>query len=137
MPDEGPAPDARMGIELFADSAVDEEPDDYEEYAPASGRHQAPRRGWGAVRVTQVGQDALNASARLVGRQVGVVVRETLAGMDRADLAEATTAGLRASSVQLSFGVKLTAGAGKVIEAVVTAGGEASVQVVVTLDRPS
>ncbi|MGH3903174.1 MAG: hypothetical protein ACRDTE_03120 [Pseudonocardiaceae bacterium] len=104
---------------------------------PASGRHQAPRRGWGAVRVTQVGQDALNASARLVGRQVGVVVRETLAGMDRADLAEATTAGLRASSVQLSFGVKLTAGAGKVIEAVVTAGGEASVQVVVTLDRPS
>ncbi len=87
--------------------------------------------------MTQVGQDALNASARLVGRQVGVVVRETLAGMDRADLAEATTAGLRASSVQLSFGVKLTAGAGKVIEAVVTAGGEASVQVVVTLDRPS
>lgn len=79
----------------------------------------------------------LNASARLVGEQVGLVVRETLTGMDRAELAAATAAGLRASSVELSFGVKLTAGAGQVIGAVVTAGGEASVQVVVTLDRPS
>ncbi|HEU0087632.1 MAG TPA: CU044_2847 family protein, partial [Pseudonocardiaceae bacterium] len=67
---------------------------------------------------------------------VGMVVRETLAGMERAELAQATAAGLRASSVELSFGVKLTVGAGKAIEAVVTAGGEASVQVVVTLDHP-
>lgn len=137
MPDEEPAPDAHVGIELFIDSAVGEEPDEDEEYAPASGRHQARQRGWRAARVTQIGQDALTASARLVGQQVGTVVRETLAGMGRAELAEATAAGLRASSVQLSFGVKLTAGAGKAIEAVVTAGGEASVQVVVTLDRPS
>lgn len=137
MPDEGPAPDAQVGIELFIGSAVDEEPDEDEEYAPASGRHRAPRQGWRAPRVTQIGQDALNASARLVGQQVGMVVRETLAGMDRAELAEATAAGLRASSVELSFGVKLTAGVGKAIEAVVTAGGEASVQVVVTLDCPS
>jgi len=134
---EGPAPDARVGIELFVDGAVEVEPAEDEEYAQASGRHQAPRRGWRLARVTQIGQDALSASARLVGEQVGMVVRETLAGMDRAELAEATAAGLRTSSVQLSFGVKLTAGAGKAIEAVVTAGGEASVQVVVTLDRPS
>lgn len=141
MPGEGPAPDARVAIELFIANALNEgraeEPAEDEEYAPASGRHRAVQRGWRAARVTEVGQDALNASAYLVGRQVGMVVRETLAGMDRAELAEATAAGLRTSSVQLSFGVKLTAGTGKAIEAVVTAGGEASVQVVVTLDRPS
>lgn len=132
-----PAPDAHVGIELFADGTGEVEPPEDEEYAPASGRHQAPRRGGRVARVTQLGQDALSASARLVGEQVGMVVRETLAGMDRAELAEARAAGLRASSVQLSFGVKLTAGTGKAIEAVVAAGGEASVQVVVTLDRPS
>ncbi|MDQ3151050.1 MAG: hypothetical protein M3R63_04770 [Actinomycetota bacterium] len=133
MPDEGPPPGERMGIELFVGGEVDEQSaSEDEEYAPARG---GPRRGWRAARVTQLGQDALTASARLVGEHVGAVVRETVAGMDRAELAEVTAAGLRPSSVQLSFGVKLSAGAGKVIEAVVTAGGEASVQVVVTLDR--
>lgn len=135
MSEEAPAPAARLGIELFANG--DGEPAEDEDYAPASGQHRAPWRGWRAPRVTRSGQDALAASARLVGEQVGAVVRETLAGMDSAELAEATAAGLRASSVELSFGVKLTAGTGKVIQAVVTAGGEASVQVVVTLDRPS
>ncbi|MGH3913093.1 MAG: hypothetical protein ACRDTC_06745 [Pseudonocardiaceae bacterium] len=135
MPDEGTALTAGLGIEVFATGS--HEPAENEEYAPASSRHRAPREGWGAARVAQLGQDALTASARLVGEQVGMVVRETLAGMERAELAAATAAGLRTSSVQLSFGVKLTGGTGKVIEAVVTAGGEASVQVVVTLDRPS
>jgi len=135
MPDEGP-PVERVGVELFASGDVGEEPED-EDYTPASGQHRAAQRGWRAPRVTQIGQDALNAAARLVGEQVGTVVRETLAGMDSAELVKATAAGLRASSIQLSFGVKLTAGTGKLIEAVVTAGGEASVQVVVTLDRPS
>jgi hypothetical protein len=87
--------------------------------------------------VTQIGQDALSSAARLVGQQVGAVVREALVGMEGEDLAGATAAGLQASSVQLTFGVKLTAGVGKAIEAIVTAGGEASVQVVVTLTRPS
>ena len=138
LTEEG-VPEARVGVELFVSTALDaepaEEPD--EEYAPASGRHRAPRQGWvwRVSRVTQLGQDALTASARLVGEQVGMMVRETLAGMERVELGHATAAGLRASSVELSFGVKLSAGAGKAIEAVVTAGGEASVQVVVTLDR--
>lgn len=134
MPETEPAA-ARLGVELFTNG--DEQPAEDEEYAPAAGRHRGSLRGWRAARVTQLGQDALNASARLVGEQVGLVVRETLTGMDRAELAAATAAGLRASSVELSFGVKLTAGTGQVIGAVVTAGGEASVQVVVTLDRPS
>jgi hypothetical protein len=134
MTDEEPAPRAHLGVEFFVAVATDGPSDDEvdEEYAPASGRW----RKWRGPRVTQIGQDALTASARLVGEQVGMVVRETLAGMERAELAQATAAGLRASSVELSFGVKLTVGAGKAIEAVVTAGGEASVQVVVTLDRP-
>jgi len=131
---EDQTPEVHVGVELFADQAG-EKPDEGEEYAPAHGRHRASQQGGRLARVTEIGQDTLNASARLVGRQVGMVVRETLAGMDRAELAEATAAGLRASSVQLSFGVKLTGGAGKAIEAFVTAGGEASVQVVVTLDR--
>lgn len=75
----------------------DVEPVADEEYAPASGRHRTAPRGWRAARVTRLGPDVLHASARLVGEQVGTVLRE----------------------------------------AVVTAGGEASVQVVVTLDRPS
>jgi len=108
MPDEGPPVGERVGIELFVGGAVEAEPaPEDEEYAPARG---GPWRGSRAARVTQLGQDALTASARLVGEQVGAVVRETLAGMDRAKLAEATAAGLRPSSVQLSFGVKLSAG---------------------------
>ncbi len=129
MPEEGSPPGWRMGVELFVDA--DEEPGADEEYTPARGRSW--RR---TARVAQLGQDALNAAARLVGQQVGAVVREALTGMDRAELPEATAAGLPPASVQLSFGVKLTAGTGKVIEAMVTAGGEASVQVVVTLERP-
>ncbi|MGH4015165.1 MAG: hypothetical protein ACRDSL_14835 [Pseudonocardiaceae bacterium] len=41
--------------------------------------------------MTQLGQDALTASARLVASR-GMVVRETLAGMERAELATATAA---------------------------------------------
>lgn len=137
MSDEEPAGAARVGVELVVDSDLGEGPDADDDYAPASGTDRSSWRRGRAARVTQVGQDALNAAARLVGQQVGTVVREALAGMDGADLAQATAAGLQASSVQLTFGVKLTAGAGKVIEAIVTAGGEASVQVVVTLNRPS
>ncbi len=136
MSDEGPARADRVGIELLVDSDAIEEPDGDEDYAPASGTDRSTWRRWRAARVTRVGQDTLNSAARLVGQQVGTVVREALAGMDGADLAEATAAGLQASSVQLTFGVKLTAGVGKAIEAIVTAGGEASVQVVVTLNRP-
>ncbi|MGH3915658.1 MAG: CU044_2847 family protein [Pseudonocardiaceae bacterium] len=128
---EGSASVDRLGIELFVGGEVVEE-----EYAPANGRHRVPGRDRRVTRVTQFGQDMLTSSARLVGRQVGTVIRETLTGMDRAALGEATTAGLRVSSVELSFGVKLTGGAGKALEAVVTAGGEASIQVIVTLDRP-
>lgn len=110
MPDEGPSGE-RVGVELFVGGDIGEEPvPEEEDYAPASGWHRAAQRGWRAARVTQIGQDALNASARLVGEQVGMVVRETLAGIDSAELAQATAAGLRASSIELSFGVKLTAG---------------------------
>lgn len=136
MLDEGPGRADRVGVELVVDSGVGEDPDGDDDYAPASGKDRSSWRRGRAARVTRVGQDALNSAARLVGQQVGTVVREALAGMDGADLAEATAAGLQASSVQLTFGVKLTAGAGKAIEAIVTAGGEASVQVVVTLNRP-
>lgn len=135
MPGEGPAPADQVGVELFVVTGVDEEPVEDDEYTPARGTDRTPMR-WRA-RVVRVGQDAVDSAARLVGQQVGAMVRETLAGMGQADLAGTTVAGLRASSVQLSFGVKLTAGAGKAIEAVVTAGGEASVQVVVVMDCPS
>lgn len=131
MPGEGPAPVDRLGIELFVGGDVAQD----EEFASASRRYRVPGRDRQVTRVNQFGQDMLTSSARLVGRQVGTVIRETLTGMDRAALGEATAAGLRASSVELSFGVKLTGGAGKALEAIVTAGGEASVQVIVTLDR--
>ena len=137
MSDEGSARADCVGVELVVDSGLGEEPDGDDDYAPASGTDRSAWRRGRAVRVTWVGQDALNSAARLVGQQVGTVVREALAGMDGADLAGARAAGLEASSVQLTFGVKLTAGVGKAIEAIVTAGGEASVQVVVTLDRAS
>ncbi len=135
MPGGGPAPADRVGVELFMVTGAEEEPAEDDEYIPARGADQTSGR-WRA-RVIRIGQDAVDSAARLVGQQVGAMVRETLAGMDQADLAGTTAAGLRASSVQLSFGVKLTAGAGKAIEAVMTAGGEASVQVVVILDCPS
>lgn len=137
MSDEGPADADHVGVELLVASEMSEELDGDDDYAPASGTDRNPWQPWRAARVTRVGQDALNSAARLVEQQVGTVVREALAGMDGADLAGSTAAGLQASSVQLTFGVKLTTGVGKAIEAIVTAGGDASVQVVVTLNRPS
>lgn len=84
----------------------------------------------------EFGQDTVEAAARVMGEQVSIVLREALTGMDRAPLPAATGTGLVTSSVQLTFGVKLTVGAGKVIEAVMSAGGDASVQVAVTLTCP-
>jgi hypothetical protein len=137
MSDDGSVHADRLGIELLVGAGVDVLQDEDDDYAPASGAEGTGRQRWRVGRVTQIGQDALSSAARLVGQQVGAVVREALVGMEGEDLAGATAAGLQASSVQLTFGVKLTAGVGKVIEAIVTAGGEASVQVVVTLNRPS
>jgi hypothetical protein len=138
--DREPADSA--GVELFVldDAAVsvpprspgDGECADDPDYAPAEGRHRGP--GWGQ-KVVVFGRDSTQTAGRVVGEQIATVLQLALVGMDEAGL-PTSGAGLVTSSVQVSFGLKLTAGAGKVIEAVMSAGGEVSVQVVVTLARP-
>lgn len=144
MSEERPelADGVRVGVELFASDALASPPRsengyvvDDDDYAPASGRYRAPNRGWRRT-VTEFGQDAVEAAARAMGKQVGTVLKETLVGMDCVALPVTTCTGFVTSSVQLTFGVKLAIGAGKVVEAVLSADGEASVQIAVTLTRP-
>jgi hypothetical protein len=137
MLDEGPA--EAVGVELFVldDASVpprspDGEGADDPDYAPAAGRHRGP--GWGQ-KVVAFGHDSTQTAGRVVGEQIATVLQQALVGMDEAGL-PTSGAGFVTSSVQVSFGLKLTAGVGKAIEAVMSAGGEVSVQVVVTLARP-
>jgi hypothetical protein len=133
----------RLGVELFASDVPDlptrrgdrDGVDDDDDYAPASGKYRPFGRGWQRT-VVEYGHDTVEAATRVMGEQVSTVLREALIGMDRAPLPATTESGLVTSSVQLTFGLKLTVGAGKVIEAVISAGGEASVQVAVTLTYP-
>jgi Trypsin-co-occurring domain 1 len=138
MVDEGPT--EAVGVELFVldDVAVSPrspggEGADDPDYAPAAGHRRGS--GW-RQKVVAFGHDNTQTAGRVVGEQIATVLREALVGMDGAGL-PTSGAGLVTSSVQVSFGLKLTEGVGKAIEAVMSAGGEASVQVTVTLTRPT
>ncbi|MGK8505829.1 hypothetical protein [Nocardia asiatica] len=118
-----------IGIELFGNSEEVVTPgkahsDGYTDVA----RHRVVR---GA---TAVGEAAVRMSGQIIGKTVAELIDQVVAEVDTGRESRDADA-LRLSTLQLTFGVKITTGAGKAIEAFVTANGEASVQVVATFTR--
>jgi hypothetical protein len=124
-----------VGIELFhVDGAVDSVATPSEAYVDV-GKHSAPRRDGMARRVTVMGEAAVRVSGQIIGKTVAELVSSVITEVDgRQQDGQPST--LEMSSLQLTFGVKIVAGAGNAIEAFVTANGETSVQVVATFTRP-
>lgn len=97
------------------------------------GRHAAPRRS-----VAVLGQDVLRAAAEAVGREVAVVVSGVVDGLEHpGGAAGPATGSFDIDALDLKFGVKATIGAGKAVEALLSASGEATVEVTLTLRRRS
>lgn len=136
---EGPdaTPEFRLGV-LFADasSVVDDDLDETG-HARAVGRwNRSATRG--AVAEGHVGEELLRAAALAVGREVAVVVSGVIAGLDARNGATPAlqTGALVLDDLELTFGVKASLGAGKVVEAFLTATTEATIQVSLKL-RPA
>lgn len=103
---------------------------------PASG-HRGQHRGNGARRMVLASEDALRAVAYAVGREVATVVTGVVRGIDGDPLLGSAGAADRpfdVGDIELKFGVKAAAGVGKPI-ALMTASGEATVEVTVKLRR--
>ncbi|MEV0128594.1 hypothetical protein AB0H83_09005 [Dactylosporangium sp. NPDC050688] len=100
------------------------------------GRHAAPRRS-----VAVLGQDVLRAAAEAVGREVAVVVSGVVNGLEHpaapGGAAGPPTGSFDIDALDLKFGVKATVGAGKAVEALLSASSEATVEVTLTLRRRS
>jgi hypothetical protein len=107
--------------------------DDLDEtgHAPASGR---PRLSIGS-RVVEIGEDVLRAAAEAVGREVALVVAGVVGGMGKQPTIGAGTGAFDISDMEPKFGVTATLGAGQVVSALLTASGEATVEVTLKLER--
>ncbi|MCF2128171.1 hypothetical protein L1I79_17265 [Strepomyces sp. STD 3.1] len=135
MPDEW-----NLGIELIPQAGTPEPAaeDGDSKYIP--GLADASRDGDGdgsriaraRTAVVVRARQAVEALAEDVGRQIGTVAKQTATGLESVPLDETRYS---ASQVQLTFSVKLTGGSGKAVEAFISAGGEAQIQVTLTLDR--
>ncbi|WP_239339529.1 CU044_2847 family protein [Frankia sp. CiP3] len=95
----------------------------------ASGAHR--RRG----PVVRRGEEAVRAAVAAVTGQISLVAAEVSRQLDGAGLVEPAPGQLSVDSVEVKFGVTLTAGSGKAIEAVLSVEGEAAVEVTVALAR--
>ncbi|EFC82833.1 hypothetical protein FrEUN1fDRAFT_4029 [Parafrankia sp. EUN1f] len=134
---ENSAPSARedvaefeVGVLLRAaqeDSGLDESTS----FQSASGEPDGPRRN----RVAVLGEAVLNATADAIAAQIGAVAERLGTELARRPIGSPEPGQLGVQSVELTFGLTFTAGAGKVVEALLTAGGEATTQVSVVLAR--
>ena len=139
----------RVGVFLDQDQ---EEPEPGQEglygHTGATGR-KSPSRAW-KNRVVELGEDVLRAAAQAVGNEIAVVVAGVVGGIDRpgaggaangadTDVPAPTTSSVldtgsfSIESVELTFGVKASVGVGPAVTALLTAGGEADVEVKITL----
>ena len=131
MSGEDGSDDFHVAVEVVSDQAADDagrrgsgHADDY--YDHTSGRHRRERV------VLWRGEDSLNQASIALGRQIDVIASQVAAQLD----GDGTSTGHAVDSVELSFGVKIMADAGKVW-GVFTVSGERAVQVKVTLKRSS
>jgi hypothetical protein len=108
-------------------------------HAPAAGQRGQHRRSRGD-RMTALGEDVLKAAAEAVGNEVALVVAGVVGGIDKRTAARPGRSVLDTGSfdigdLELKFGVKAVLGSGKAVEALLTASGEATVEVTLTLRR--
>jgi hypothetical protein len=136
--------DIRVGVLLTESAPVDSDADQdldgtgHEQAWGNRGRHVAARDG----RVALLGREVLRAAAEAVGREVAFVVSGVVAGIEHPDplasgRSRVQTGSFAIDNLEMTFGVKATLGAGKAVEAFLTASGEATVQVKLTLRQPS
>lgn len=126
-----------LGIELdFGRIRVEENElsSEESEYADVSGRHRVNVVQAATAKVVELSEDALKISGRLVGRTAAILLAEAIAELDK-ESGRMQASDLSVGALQLSYGVKMTSGAGKVIEAIISASGEASFQVTATLNK--
>jgi hypothetical protein len=134
--------EVRVGVLLDEAVPPSSDFDDLDEtgHVPASGYRGEHRVGFGR-RVVVLGDEVLRAAATAVGHEVATVLGGVVTGIERSAVAGGSV--VRAGSfdvgdVELTFGVRAVLGVGKAVEALLTASGEATVQVRVTLrQRPA
>lgn len=131
--------DVTVGVLLGEAHDSDRTTDELDEtgHAPAAGR----RRRENGIRnhMVVMGEDVLRSAAEAVGREVALVVAGVVGGIDArgADSGEGVldTGSFDIGDVELKFGVKAVLGAGKAVEALLTASGEATVEVTLRLQK--
>jgi len=77
----------------------------------------------------------VRAAVAAVTGQISLIAAEVSRQLEGAGLVEPAPGQLGVDTVEVTFGVTLTAGSGKAIEAVLAVEGEAAVQVTVSLTR--
>lgn len=127
-------PDYYVGIEVLSTEPEKGRSVAPEEYVD-SGRHSPSGRQGASRYVAELGADAVRTTGRLIGKITSEVIEEALAEIGNTSPTSPTGNQYDVASLQLTYGVKLTGGAGKFVEAVVSATGEASFQVVVNISK--
>jgi outer membrane receptor protein involved in Fe transport len=125
-------PEVTVGVFLPAserfEPAVEADLDD-DGLAPASG-WRGRRAAIQGNPVAVVGRDVLRATAEAIGREVALVVGGVVAGIESPGLSAGS---FLVDGLELTFGVKATLGAGKAVEAFLSASTEATVEVKLAL----
>ena len=127
-------PDTKQpdGLESGAQPPEDRQsPDGYDEATGGTGRW------WGAGRdkLVGLGEDAVRLASTAVAAQVATVAEQVATRLERSAIARGDPGQLALDTVELTFGVTLTAGTGSAINAFVTAEGQSSFQVTISLTR--
>jgi hypothetical protein len=125
-------PMSDMSVQVFYIDTINGSlpiPEDDSPYEETAGKHRLRQHA------ILTGQDVLKRAGRAIGEEVAVAVREILQGVERGSLPPSPSLGMSMTSLNLSFGVSLAVETGSAISAVFAAGGEASVQVEVSLRK--
>lgn len=132
--------EVRVGVLLDEATPTPRGGDELDEtgHVPAAGYRGEHRVGFGH-RVAVLGDEVLRAAATAVGQEVATVLTGVVAGMEQRAGGSVVRAGsFDVGDVELKFGVKAVLGAGKAVEALLAASGEATVEVTVKLrQRPA
>ena len=132
----------RVGVLLEEMAPTSDGGDELDEtgHAPASG-YRGEHRATLGRRVVVVGDEVLRAAATAVGHEVATVLTGVVAGIEQragGSGVPARAGSFDVGDMELKFGVKAVLGAGKAVEALLTASGEATVEVTVKLrQRPA
>ena len=98
-----------------------------------SGRHSGGRHMAGVAPVLARGDAAAKLATEAIARQIGLAAQRIAEAIDAQVIAAPTASNLALESVEVSFGITLTAG----IEALFTAKSESSAEVTIILSRRS